>query len=162
MYEGKSKRKLGKRHYYVDFEIARRKDNWLPRKFGGGKGENKRDFRKEKSMKVKIVKVTIEIVINILVTKGKEVEVIVQEVEDIKVEVEVIVQEVDIIKVEAEVEVEVEVIVQEVEVEAEVIEEEVIVDIIKEVIVKVLLEEEKKNIGIEVIMKWEKLLREFY
>ena len=102
-------------------------------------------LRKEKSMKVKIVKVTIEIVINILVIKGKEVEVIVQEVEDIKVEVEVIVQEVEDIKVEAEV-----------------IEEEVIVDIIKEVIVKVLLEEEKKNIGIEVIMKWEKLLREFY
>ena len=56
MYEGKSKRKLGKRHYYVDFEIARRKDNWLPRKFGGGKGENKRDFPKEVYDDIKRVK----------------------------------------------------------------------------------------------------------
>lgn len=56
MYEGKSKRKLGKRHYYVDFERARRKDNWLPRKFGGGKGENKRDFPKEVYDDIKRVK----------------------------------------------------------------------------------------------------------
>ena len=44
IYKGKSKAKLGKKYYCVDHERGRRKENWLPRKFGGGKGENERDF----------------------------------------------------------------------------------------------------------------------
>ena len=56
IYKGKSKRKLGKKYYCVDHERGRRKENWLPRKFGGGKGENERDFPEEVYNDIKRIK----------------------------------------------------------------------------------------------------------
>ena len=56
IYKGKSKAKLGKKYYCVDHERGRRKENWLPRKFGGGKGENERDFPEEVYNDIKRIK----------------------------------------------------------------------------------------------------------
>ena len=56
IHKGKSKKKLGSKYYYIDFEKGRRSHHWLPQRLGGGKGEFERDYPKRYYKDIKILK----------------------------------------------------------------------------------------------------------
>ena len=56
IHKGKSKKRLGSKYYYIDFEKGRRSHHWLPQRLGGGKGEFERDYPKRIYKDIKILK----------------------------------------------------------------------------------------------------------
>ena len=56
LHRGKSKRKLGDKYYYLDFEKGRKNNYWLPQRLGGGKGDFERDYPRKIYRDIKILK----------------------------------------------------------------------------------------------------------
>ena len=56
LHRGKSKRKLGDKFYYLDFEKGRKNNYWLPQRLGGGKGDFERDYPRKIYRDIKILK----------------------------------------------------------------------------------------------------------